>query len=225
MAVVQISKIQVRRGQKNIGTGLPQLASGEIGWAIDTRELFIGNGAVSEGAPAVGNTKVLTQYDDLFQLADDERDVKIVYLAKGISNHDLVDLKWIADKYQIPGDRYALFAMIRGDSSDGLPGIRGIGEKGAANIANQFSSLVDVMKAAREGDERLTTNIRKKLLESADYAAIAPKLVSCALDVAIPEMQIGIPKQPKSMKKIEELKNEYGLGASIDRIISALGWN
>ena len=69
MAVVQISKIQVRRGQKNIGTGLPQLASGEIGWAIDTRELFIGNGAVSEGAPAVGNTKVLTQYDDLFQLA------------------------------------------------------------------------------------------------------------------------------------------------------------
>ena len=70
MAVVQISKIQVRRGQKNIGTGLPQLASGEIGWAIDTRELYIGNGAVSEGAPAVGNTKVLTQYDDLFSLAD-----------------------------------------------------------------------------------------------------------------------------------------------------------
>lgn len=70
MAVVQISKIQVRRGQKNQGSGLPQLASGEIGWAIDTRELFIGNGAVSEGAPAVGNTKVLTEYDDLFALAD-----------------------------------------------------------------------------------------------------------------------------------------------------------
>jgi 5'-3' exonuclease len=150
--------------------------------------------------------------------------VKIVYLAKGISNHDLVDLKWIADKYQIPGDRYALFAMIRGDSSDGLPGIRGIGEKGAANIANQFTSLTDVMQAAHNGDERLTANIRKKLLEAADYAAIAPKLVSCAVDVAIPEMQIMIPKQPKSMKKIEDLKNEYGLGASIDRIISALGW-
>lgn len=70
MAVVQISKIQVRRGQKNVGTGLPQLASGELGWAIDTRELYIGNGAVSEGAPAVGNTKVLTEYDDLFSLAD-----------------------------------------------------------------------------------------------------------------------------------------------------------
>lgn len=171
-----------------------------------------------------GPIRIVTGDRDLFQLADDKRDVKIVYLAKGISNHDLVDLKWIADKYQIPGDRYALFAMIRGDSSDGLPGIRGIGEKGAASIANQFTSLENVMQAAREGDERLTANIRKKLLESAAYAAIAPKLVSCALDVAIPEMDIMIPKQPKSMKKIEDLKNDYGLGASIDRITNALGW-
>ena len=172
-----------------------------------------------------GPVRIVTGDRDLFQLADDKRDVKIVYLAKGISNHDLVDLKWIADKYQIPGDRYALFAMIRGDSSDGLPGIRGIGEKGAASIANQFTSLENVMQAAREGDDRLTANIRKKLLESAAYAAIAPKLVSCALDVAIPEMEIMIPKQPKSMKKIDDLKNEYGLGASIDRITNALGWS
>jgi hypothetical protein len=70
VAVVQISRIQVRRGQKNQGSGLPQLASGELGWAIDTRELYIGNGAVSEGAPAVGNTKVLTEYDNIFTLAD-----------------------------------------------------------------------------------------------------------------------------------------------------------
>ena len=70
MAVVQISRIQVRRGQKNAGSGLPQLASGELGWAIDTRELYIGNGSVAEGSPAVGNTKILTQYDDIFSLAD-----------------------------------------------------------------------------------------------------------------------------------------------------------
>ena len=65
MAVVQISRIQVRRGQKNAGTGVPQLASGEFGWAVDARELYIGNGAVSEGSPQVGNTKVLTQYDNI----------------------------------------------------------------------------------------------------------------------------------------------------------------
>lgn len=172
-----------------------------------------------------GPIRIVTGDRDLFQLVDDKRDVKIVYLAKGISNHDLVDLQWINDKYQIPGDRYALFAMIRGDSSDGLPGIRGIGEKGAANIANQFSSLGEVMRAAEDSDERLTVNIRKKLLESADYAAIAPKLVSCALDVSIPQMEISMPLKPKSMKKIGELKEEYGLGASIDRIVSALGWS
>ena len=172
-----------------------------------------------------GPIRIVTGDRDLFQLVDDKRDVKIVYLAKGISNHDLVDIRWINDKYQIPGDRYALFAMIRGDSSDGLPGIRGIGEKGAANIANQFSSLGEVMKAAESSDERLTANIRKKLLESAAYAAIAPKLVGCALDVSIPQMEISMPLRPKSMKKIEELKEEYGLGASIDRIVSALGWS
>lgn len=70
MAVVQISRIQHRRGKKNVGTGFPQLASGELGWAIDTQELYIGNGSVSEGSPAVGNTKVITEHDDILQLAE-----------------------------------------------------------------------------------------------------------------------------------------------------------
>ena len=69
MAIVSISRIQIRRGRKNQGTGLPQLASGEFGWAIDTQELFIGNGSVAEGAPFVGNTKILTEKDDIFELA------------------------------------------------------------------------------------------------------------------------------------------------------------
>jgi hypothetical protein len=69
MAVVQISRIQLRRGRKNTDTGIPQLASGELGWAIDTQELFIGNGAVSEGSPNVGNTKILTENDNILDLA------------------------------------------------------------------------------------------------------------------------------------------------------------
>ena len=71
MAVIQISRIQVRRGQKNQGSGIPQLAGGEIGWSMDSQELFIGNGSVAEGAPQVGNTKVLTEHDNLFELADE----------------------------------------------------------------------------------------------------------------------------------------------------------
>lgn len=70
MAVVQISRIQLRRGRKNAGSGLPQLSSGELGWAIDTQQLYIGNGAVSEGAPTVGNTEVLTEHSDIFSLID-----------------------------------------------------------------------------------------------------------------------------------------------------------
>jgi Major tropism determinant N-terminal domain len=63
MAVVQISRIQIRRGKRVGGTGLPQLASGEMAWAVDTQELFIGNGSVAEGSPAVGNTKIITSKD------------------------------------------------------------------------------------------------------------------------------------------------------------------
>ena len=69
MAVVQISRIQIRRGKKNTGTGMPQLASGELAWAIDAQELWIGNGAVGEGAPAVGNTRILTDSDNILDIA------------------------------------------------------------------------------------------------------------------------------------------------------------
>lgn len=70
MAVVQISRIQVRRGRSSGGTGIPQLASGELGWAVDTQELYIGNGSVSEGAPAVGNTRILTEATNIFDLVE-----------------------------------------------------------------------------------------------------------------------------------------------------------
>ena len=70
MAVVQISKIQIRRGLKNSSSGVPQLSSAELAWAIDTQELYIGNGSVAEGAPQVGNTKVLTENDNIIELAN-----------------------------------------------------------------------------------------------------------------------------------------------------------
>ena len=70
MAVVQISRIQLRRGKKNSGSGLPQLASGEMGWAVDSQELYIGNGSVAEGAPSVGNTEILTEHTNLFSFAE-----------------------------------------------------------------------------------------------------------------------------------------------------------
>ena len=171
-----------------------------------------------------GPIRIATGDRDLFQLVDKNRDVKVVYLAKGISNHDLVDEKWIANKYGIPGERYALFSMIRGDVSDGLPGIKGIGEKGAAHIVRHFASAEEAIAAALAGDERLTPALRKKLIEGQEYLSFAPKLVACATDVPLPRIDLTIPKKPKNLDEINSLRESYGLGASVDRLIAALNW-
>jgi 5'-3' exonuclease len=171
-----------------------------------------------------GPIRIVTGDRDLFQLVDDRRDVKVVYLAKGISQHDLVDISWVANKYGIPGDRYALFAMFRGDPSDGLPGVRGIGEKGAALIANNFASVDEALAGAKAGHEVLSPSLAKKIIEGADYLKIAPTLVNCARDVAIPSMTITRPTKPEDLSEIYAIKDEYGLGASVDRLISALQW-
>jgi 5'-3' exonuclease len=172
-----------------------------------------------------GPIRIVTGDRDLFQLVDDQRDVAVAYLAKGISNHDLVDLRWIAEKYQIPGERYALFAMIRGDASDGLPGIKGIGEKGAAAIAQSFASMEDVIAAAKSGDDLLHPTHRKRILADIDYAKIADKLVKCALDVRLPDVDLKIPKKPHGAAYLQTMKNDYGLGASVDRLLAALQWS
>lgn len=171
-----------------------------------------------------GPIRIVTGDRDLFQLVDDKADIKVVYLAKGISQHDLVDIKWVADKYGIPGDRYSLFATLRGDPSDGLPGVRGIGEKGAALIANNFANIAELQEAAESGHPALTPNLAKKVREGGDYLKIAPTLVTCARDVPIPKMDIKMPAKPADLSEIYRLKERYGLGASVDRLITALGW-
>jgi 5'-3' exonuclease len=171
-----------------------------------------------------GPIRIVTGDRDLFQLVDDKRDIKVVYLAKGISQHDLVDISWVANRYGIPGDRYALFAMFRGDPSDGLPGVRGIGEKGAALIANNFASVDEALTGAKAGHEVLSASLAKKIIEGTEYLKIAPTLVNCARDVAIPKMEIAMPKKPNDLSEIYAIKDEYGLGASVDRLIAALQW-
>jgi 5'-3' exonuclease len=171
-----------------------------------------------------GPIRIVTGDRDLFQLVDDKRDVKIVYLAKGLSQHDLVDTAWVARKYAIPGDRYALFAMFRGDPSDGLPGVRGIGEKGAALIANHFADVDQALRGAHAAHEALSPALAKKIIAGAEYLKIAPTLVHCAKDVALPSLDIAMPKAPADLSKIYEIKERYGLGASVDRLIAALKW-
>ena len=164
--------------------------------------------AVRENGPI----RVVTGDRDLFQLVDDRRDVKVVYLARGISQHDLVDTRWVAEKYGIPGERYALFAMFRGDPSDGLPGVKGIGEKGAALIANNFATVDEALAGARASHPALTPNLAKKIVDGANYLKIAPTLVHCAKDVSLPKLDIAMPNLPRIYQKFINLKKSMGSG-------------
>jgi 5'-3' exonuclease len=171
-----------------------------------------------------GPIRIVTGDRDLFQMVDDKRDIKVVYLAKGISAHDLVDIKYVSDKYQIPGERYALFAMFRGDPSDGLPGVRGIGEKGAALIVNNFATVDEVLAGAHAGHDALPAALAKKIIAGTDYLKIARTVVQVARNVALPQVDLSMPKAPADLSEIYRFKERYGLGASVDRLISALGW-
>jgi 5'-3' exonuclease len=171
-----------------------------------------------------GPIRIVTGDRDLFQVVDDKKDVKVVYLAKGISQHDLVDTAYVANKYSIPGDRYDLFAMFRGDPSDGLPGVKGIGEKGAAIIANAFASVEEALEGAHEASNALAPALAKKIIAGEDYLKIAPTLVRVARDVPLPKVDLSIPQPPSDISTIYQFKERYGLGASVDRLISALGW-
>jgi len=171
-----------------------------------------------------GPIRIVTGDRDLFQMVDDKRDIKVVYLAKGISKHDLVDVKYVAEKFGIPGDRYDLFAMFRGDPSDGLPGVKGIGEKGAAVIANHFATVEDALQGAHEARDCLPPALAKKIIAGSDYLTIAPKLVRVARDVPLPKVDLSLPKSPADLSQIYQFKERYALGASVDRLISALGW-
>ena len=171
-----------------------------------------------------GPIRIVTGDRDLFQMVDDKRDIKVVYLAKGISQHDLVDCAYVANKYEIPGDRYALFAMFRGDPSDGLPGVKGIGEKGAALIANNFANVEQALAGAHAAHDSLPPALAKKIIAGADYLKIAPTVVQVARNAPLPQVDLSMPKAPKDLSEIYQFKERYGLGASVDRLISALGW-
>ena len=169
-----------------------------------------------------GPTFIVTGDRDLFQLVDDKRKVKVAYIAKGISQHELVDLKWIKNRYEIPGDRYALFATFRGDPSDGLPGARGIGPKGAATIANSFATIEEVIEAANNSNSKLSASLQKKILESAEYLRKAEIVVNCVDDLRLPKGPFNLPKKVLNFKALETLAKSYGIDSSVKRLLSAL---
>ena len=113
----------------------------------------IGTLATGAGRPV----DVVTGDRDLFQLVDDDADVRILYIARGVGNHERVDNAWVRAKYGIDAAQYADFATLRGDASDGLPGVAGIGEKTAATLLGRFGDMAGIIAAAADPDSDLGT--------------------------------------------------------------------
>lgn len=164
---------------------------------------------------------VVTGDRDLFQLVDDARGVRILYTARGVGKHDVVDEAWVAAKYGIPGRAYADFATLRGDPSDGLPGVPGIGEKTAAALVTRYGSLARILAAVEAGDTAMPAGSRAKLMAAHDYLVVAPVVVAVATDVPIPAYDDTVPSSPRDPELLLALSKRWGLDSSLNRVLTA----
>jgi 5'-3' exonuclease len=165
---------------------------------------------------------VITGDRDLFQLVDDEHQVRIVYTVRGLNNLDIIDEQAVADRYKIPGRAYADFAVLRGDPSDGLPGVPGVGEKTAATLINKFGSLAAILEAIDAGHGGFPTGARNKLTAARDYLDVAPMVVRTATDVPLPKVTGDLPLTPADPGRLQELGDRWRLGSSLSRFIAAV---
>ncbi|MBT0993240.1 5'-3' exonuclease [Cellulomonas sp. DKR-3] len=166
---------------------------------------------------------VVTGDRDLFQLVDDEARVRVLYTVRGIKDLDVVDLARLRERYAVAsGPAYADMAALRGDPSDGLPGVPGIGEKTAAALVARFGSLAGVLAARDSGDPGLTATQRRRLTEAADYLEVAPLVVRVAPDAPVAEVDDHLPATPADPEAVVELAQRWGIGSSLTRVVDAL---
>ena len=165
---------------------------------------------------------VVTGDRDLFQLVDDARDVRVVYTARGMSRLEVLTAASVVEKYRVLPEQYADFAALRGDTSDGLPGVAGIGEKTAASLLGEFGDLDGVREAATDASSAMSARLRAKLGEASDYLDVAPKVVEVVRDLSlgfdVDEARITAP----DADVLEALGERWGLGTAMPRAAAAL---
>ena len=167
---------------------------------------------------------VVTGDRDLFQLVDDAADVRIIYTARGgVRDPDLVDEAFLQTKYAVAnGPAYADMAVLRGDSSDGLPGVAGIGEKTAAKLIEKYGTLVALRAAVDSGDPEIKGAQRSRLEAGAAYLDVAPKVVEVAPDAPVAEVDMTLPTEVADLVLMSKIASEYGVTSSFNRVLSAL---
>ncbi len=169
-----------------------------------------------------GPVDVVTGDRDLFQLVDADRDVQVLYTARGVRNLEAVGEKEVAAKYGIPGRAYADFAVLRGDPSDGLPGVPGVGEKTAAALISRFGSLAGVLEALDSGtSEGFPAGSRKRLEAARDY--LAPAELVCRVVTDLPlDVEDALPSAPRDPEALGELAARWNLGSPVKRLLAVL---
>ena len=173
-------------------------------------------GALAVRAP--GKVEIVSGDRDLFQLVHDP-DVCILYPKRGVSELVVVDEGYVTTKYKIPGRSYGEFALLRGDPSDGLPGVPGIGEKTAAVLISRYGSIQSVVEAALTCDG---TGPLGKVLRAIDYIDRAAQVVMIRPeDVALPEVSMARPSGVIATEVVEEAE-KLGLAGPVRRLVAAL---
>jgi 5'-3' exonuclease len=169
---------------------------------------------------------VVTGDRDLFQVVDDARSVRVVYTARGMKNLEVLTDVVVVGKYRVLPAQYADYATLRGDTSDGLPGVAGIGEKTAASLLGEYGTLDGLLAAAADPGSGLSASVRSKLAAAADYLRVAPAVVKIVRDLELPTLeQAGAQLRPvtgEQRAELEGLAAEWNLGGSVRRLLEAL---
>ncbi len=173
-------------------------------------------------AQATGPVEVVTGDRDLFQLVEDARDIRVAYIGKGVARLELVDEAGVTNRYQIPGRSYAAFAALRGDPSDGLPGVPGVGEKTAAALVRAFGSVEAMLAAIDAGHGGFPPGSRAKLVAARPYLEACLPVVRVATDAPVALSGGTLPSVPADRAKVAALDERWGLGSSLGRALSAL---
>jgi 5'-3' exonuclease len=165
--------------------------------------------------------EIVTGDRDLFQLVDDRRGIRVLYTAKGVSRYETITEVQIAERYGIPGRSYAAYAALRGDSSDGLPGVRGIGDKTAATIVTRFPTLDLIRSAMDDPHAELAPPVRAKLLAGRDYLSVIDPVVTVAPDCPL-DLSAVLATPAINDEWTDALATQWGLGSSMTRLVSAV---
>jgi 5'-3' exonuclease len=166
---------------------------------------------------------------DLMQIVRDEPvPVRLLYVGRGLAKAEHLGPQEVAEKYGVPagraGEAYAEMAMLRGDPSDGLPGVPGVGAKTAATLVGRFDTWTDLCAAVLDRtDTRLTPPVRAKLAAASGYLAVVEPVVRVATDADVHlDRDDALPAAPVDPERLAELAERWGLGSSVERLRTAL---